>query len=272
MKKLFKHFIPFLIAVVIAFSASPAQAVTMNGCNTTAMQGCSAGFSPLSLSPTAWYDATDSSTVTEAGSGVSQFNDKSGNANHVTQGTDALRPSYTAGQKIVFDGGTGAGDFLNRSTWVGGSLTQVYTIFIVAKINTPATGSDTYIYDSGGATDRSIIRLINGGTVASIYAGSFSNGTTSLGTSSIRVLAIELNGANSELFIDGGSDESTTTAGAGSFNGITFGGRYSQDQLPISMDLYEAFVFDFELTTAQKNQVGNYLAAKHSGTTWTDIP
>jgi len=44
-----------------------------------------------------WWDANDSATLTDAGSGhCSQWNDKSSNANHVTQGTDAKRPIITA--------------------------------------------------------------------------------------------------------------------------------------------------------------------------------
>lgn len=56
-------------------------------------------WSPALLSDLkAWYDASDSTTVTLVGSKVSQWNDKSGNGLHVTQGTNSLRPTYiTAG-------------------------------------------------------------------------------------------------------------------------------------------------------------------------------
>jgi hypothetical protein len=45
----------------------------------------------------AWYDAADPSTITLVGSKISQWNDKSASALHLTQGTDASRPTYTAG-------------------------------------------------------------------------------------------------------------------------------------------------------------------------------
>lgn len=44
-----------------------------------------AQFSPLTLSPFAWYDASDEATITVNGSDeVEQWNDKSGNARHMT--------------------------------------------------------------------------------------------------------------------------------------------------------------------------------------------
>lgn len=44
----------------------------------------------------AWFDAFDSSTLTLAGSNVSQWRDKSGNARHASQGTGSLQPVYNA--------------------------------------------------------------------------------------------------------------------------------------------------------------------------------
>lgn len=42
-----------------------------------------------------WLDAADAGTITLNGSTVSQWNDKSGNARHATQGTAANQPTYT---------------------------------------------------------------------------------------------------------------------------------------------------------------------------------
>lgn len=41
----------------------------------------------------AWYDASDTSTITASGGAVSQWNDKSGNGNNVTQSTESLKPT-----------------------------------------------------------------------------------------------------------------------------------------------------------------------------------
>lgn len=55
-------------------------------------------FSPTSIANLAlWLDANDFSTLTLDGSnGASQWNDKSGNANHATQSSSSARPIYNA--------------------------------------------------------------------------------------------------------------------------------------------------------------------------------
>lgn len=100
--------------------------------------GVAAGgeFSPLNLSPLAWYDASDTGTITESSGSVSQWDDKSGNNNDVYQGTGAAQP--TTGTRtlnslnvIEFDGGS---DYLT-----GGDILDVLsgglTVFIVAKVD-----------------------------------------------------------------------------------------------------------------------------------------
>lgn len=79
--------------------------------------GSSPAFSPLDLSPQAWYDASDTTTITSSGGAVSQWNDKSGNSRNVTQATAARQPGTGAVTQnglnvLTFDGG----DWLAAST------------------------------------------------------------------------------------------------------------------------------------------------------------
>jgi hypothetical protein len=58
----------------------------------------------------AWYDFSDTATITESGGAVSQVNDKSGNGNHIIQGTAAAKPTTGANtlnslNVLTFDGG-----------------------------------------------------------------------------------------------------------------------------------------------------------------------
>ena len=55
-------------------------------------------WTPAALGPSLalWLDAADSNTITLNGSTVSQWNDKSGNARHVSQAAAARQPTYTA--------------------------------------------------------------------------------------------------------------------------------------------------------------------------------
>lgn len=47
---------------------------------------------PIVANPFAWYDASDTSTISLSGSKVTQWNDKSANGYHLVQATDARRP------------------------------------------------------------------------------------------------------------------------------------------------------------------------------------
>jgi len=52
-------------------------------------------WSPADFVTNGWWDAQDYSTITESGT-VSQWDDKSGNANHAAQANAGLQPFYTA--------------------------------------------------------------------------------------------------------------------------------------------------------------------------------
>jgi hypothetical protein len=57
-------------------------------------------WSPSQISTVAWYDASDASTITESGGNVSQWNDKSGNNRHMTQGNGSNQPKWGVGATI----------------------------------------------------------------------------------------------------------------------------------------------------------------------------
>ena len=100
---------------------------------------------PSQITTAAWYDAADISTVTESAGNVSQWDDKSGNLNHVTQGTGAKMPLYTAGDKVTFDG---VDDQLNASSpIITDDFTGEVTMF---SVSTLVVGEAGYLY---GALD-----------------------------------------------------------------------------------------------------------------------
>ena len=70
--------------------------------------GAVSSFTPEDITTDWWLDAKDSSTITESGGNVSQWNDKSGNGYNVTQGTAGFQPKLStlaSGETaILFDG------------------------------------------------------------------------------------------------------------------------------------------------------------------------
>lgn len=136
----------------------------------------------------AWYDASDTATITVSGTAVTQWNDKSGNAYHVTQATSGLRPqSGTRTQNglnaIDFDGGD---DILNAATasnWTFLSNTSGATVFVTAYADAAAdsrwlwsTNGGSAIYTGSSAyvqsTDLMAIgtsRAVNGTSAMDVY-------------------------------------------------------------------------------------------------------
>ena len=108
----------------------------------------------------AWYDAADTATITSSSGAVSQWNDKSGNNYHVTQGTGASQPG-TGGSTL---------NGLNVLTFDGGDHlvmpSGLYTIpngdnatFAVAKITTEAATTQYLFSMTEAGSVRNYIRF-----------------------------------------------------------------------------------------------------------------
>jgi hypothetical protein len=71
--------------------------------------GARTPWTPASLSPALWLDASSLASLTINGSNqISQWNDLSGNARHVSQGSLSLMPTLS-GSSVVFNGGQSLG-------------------------------------------------------------------------------------------------------------------------------------------------------------------
>ena len=137
---------------------------------TAAATPATAAFVPSFISGLqAWYDASDATTLFDATSGgspvaadggVARWEDKSGNARHMTQGTSGSRPTRkTAIQNSLavlrFDGG----DFVSMP-----SSTATFnflhngdsTVFVVFKAGTTANPESVYVVMSNNISDGSI--------------------------------------------------------------------------------------------------------------------
>ena len=99
----------------------------------------------------AWYDAADTSTITLSGSNVTQWDDKSGNGYHLTQGTDSRRPqsgTRTMNTRNVLDY-SGNVDTLVASTasdWTFLHNSTGSTAFIVWEIDTLPSSGDSFVF------------------------------------------------------------------------------------------------------------------------------
>lgn len=131
------------------------------------LAGNTAAFYPTNVANLkAWYDASDTATITVSGTAVTQWNDKSGNAYNLTQGTNSFRPqSGTRTQNglnmLDYDGG----DLLQAATasdWTFMHNATGCTVFMAMFIDNVAT--NMYMIDTTGGT--------SGNTGVDIYRAS----------------------------------------------------------------------------------------------------
>lgn len=100
-------------------------------------------FSPLDLTPQLWLDAADTSTITSSSGNVSQWNDKSGNAYHVTQAVGTSQPktgTITRNGLNVLDF-DGTNHYLVRETDTAlGRNVSGLTVYWVASFDSGGSG------------------------------------------------------------------------------------------------------------------------------------
>lgn len=85
---------PTIVGTAPAIIEVPAVTFTLTPLSPTV--AATASFSPADLSPDAWWDASDTGTVTTSSGDVTDWNDKSGNGWHLSQGTSGRRPAYVS--------------------------------------------------------------------------------------------------------------------------------------------------------------------------------
>jgi hypothetical protein len=104
------------------------------------------GWTPARLGTqvAAWFDADDAATITLNGTGVSQWNDKSGNGRHVSQSNAGAQPTYTTGQLngrpiVAFD----TTDDRLFTTSGGADGVDDTSMFVVMRMNAGGANEDT---------------------------------------------------------------------------------------------------------------------------------
>lgn len=122
-------------------------------------------FSPLDVAGIAgWWDASDLSTITEISGAVSQWDDKSGELNHVVQGVAANQPAtglttINSMNVLNFAGGNNAvGDWLIKTTFSKPNVEEVFVVFTPESSQPSSTAGLI-----GNDADQENIRLNGGG-------------------------------------------------------------------------------------------------------------
>jgi hypothetical protein len=219
----------------------------------------------------AWYDASDAATITESSGLVSQWNDKSGNAFHLTQPTSARRPIYSA---------TGLGGAQPAVTFtffdlnaLGASITwpsstDEFAVFMVGRMLTGtanygrAVTFDVSGSDVGASAGIFIIRSTTTNAVQGYRNGDKSVKAIALDTTA-RIASVFANGEH-KIYVDGSVGTTVAeTNGALSTTGTLFVGAGTISG-PNGWDgpICEVAILKREPTSGELSQVDAMLAAK----------
>ena len=201
-------------------------------------------------------DSSDASTITKDGSNlVSAWNDKSGQANHITQATGSKQPLWVDRVQdtlpiIRFDG---TDDFLKIASWSGGAL-ATSTSYMVFKPD--VAGTQTW-FDS--AINRTTWHGGGGSVPFQLYSGTVLASSVYVADGETIYCQIVSNGASSIIRRDG-ITIATGNAGSQSFNGIYLGS--GQNTGYSEVDVAELLVYEGTHSTSDRDAIEAYLAKK----------
>ena len=220
-----------------------------------------------------WLDAADSSTITIQ-TGVSQWNDKSGQGRHVTQLTTSLQPVYSSvSNALVF----------NSNAWLGipnalAAITPTYTIFVVDKRASASVHFFIGMHTNTGA-NVALVLGYNGTTTSHHTTAHITDCMVTIpayaGTSEPRRLArYDYTGSLRDTYINGGqlSTIQSFSATLPTWNNANVGAGYyiagtsGLDWWYVG-NIHEIIFYNNVLTTEQSQQIESYLAQK-----WSLIP
>ncbi len=202
---------------------------------------------------------------------VATWTDNSPDGNNATQGTAANRPIYKLGEvnglDIVRFSGLNDADRLDGT--LDAALAQEGTFFIVARETSLETSGYLFSFDNDDAPFD--LGFGFGGNSIEQWDGSsaIEIGTISDSVFNIYALRKSATGPATATWKNGTAGgtrvSSKNSTSANFFIGNDSGGN------PYDGDIAEIIVYDTALSTANLNNVGNYLETKY-GLTWTDVP
>lgn len=227
------------------------------------------GFVPTDLTDlAAWYDASDVSTITETGGSVSQWDDKSGNDYHATQGVGAEQP--VTGTRTLNGKNTIDFDGVDDGFLTGLPLSVTNnnnTVLIVYKTDA-ATTDQQLITSRSGASPRWAVRQFG----SPILVTNNGNVTYSrVGNTDAQIAGGMRDGSNHYAIYQGNINSDTDASFPNITENATIG--YSEEQggkSYLNGTIAEIIVYSRELTVTELNQVGEYFASKWD-VTWNTI-
>lgn len=209
------------------------------------------GFSPADIAGLQlWLDAADESTITESGGAVSQWDDKSGNGNHVVQATAASQPTTGThtlnGLNTLYNDG---GDFMLTGSALSLSGFTTFAVFEHIAENGMFFGTDL------NTAYGPVYELGNNGSGAGSNIGSTSiyvNGTLLTSTTRNDIYSA----------VNAQSNVTSTIADGTITRKISPFAWPNSATVTAEQKMAEFLVYDSALSTVDRESVEAHLAAK----------
>jgi hypothetical protein len=227
---------------------------------------------------TGWWDASDTATITHTSGAVTQWNDKSGNNFHLTNGygvgTRPITGTRTInGMNVLdFDKTNGTGfDYLDNQT--GPLIDSETTIFIVLEHDAILTTAQTIIYADAGASHYYLfVETIANGAKASMWCGGFvPAGPTAETAGTPTVLTVKYDHTNTVIYKDGVGG-TVSNPGQVASSGILLGCVTGSGATPWDGKIAEVIVYPTVLNNTDRAAIEGYLTNKWLTTTVPPYP
>lgn len=211
-------------------------------------------WTPAQLSPQLWVKSDTGITIV---TGVSQWDDQSGNSNHLTQGTGTRQPTVVAAalngiQGIQFDG---TSDLMNAPAF---ARTAPSTVFLVMRQDT-WTANDV-IFESGTTGSFACFQRTASPNM-SLLSGAFLD-NNNLAVGAFGLVTCIFNGVSSVFQVQS-TAESTGDSGASAANGFTLGARPTTTSFS-NITVMEVVVMDGVASTPQRDEFKAYVLARYN--------
>jgi hypothetical protein len=224
----------------------------------------SSSFSPADIAGLSLWLKADAITGKADGDALSQWDDSSGQANHVTQATGAARPTYRTnvlnGKPVVrFDG---ADDVLSKNPF--NTASGLYSIFVVAKGS--GVGFQSPVDWDTGSPRICQFRYNGAASFEAIVFSATGNSTDTepVTATAFSVIALIRRAAEAQVYVNGASNGATARTGtpnAGLTSVLCIGARGTG--LFLNGDVAEVAIYEGALSDADRGRVRSYLGTKY---------
>jgi len=228
-----------------------------------------APFSPIDISGlTLWLDAADTTSITESGGSVSQWDDKSGNSNNAVQGTSSAQPKTNFTTKnglnvIDFDGNK----FFNLPNATIPDGAQTYDIYIVARLNDAVMSNNRTIISQGNNSTNEFVNARIGTSYEvemSWWNNTLQGVSNDIQNQTWFIYSSSWDGTTRDLHVDGSIIVSDTPGAVKntSPNNSRIGSEWVTTSSQWIGNISEILIYDSALSTENRQAVEAYLQSK----------